>query len=283
MVRVVGLVNHGRAAQTDWLLRLRARSDHVLPLAQALAARDDVSWVVLGSGGTEVLASLSTPSTADRDDLLLRRLPGSSRMLDMSAAAILHRFVAPDGLDFQLPSELVSAEEDATLAKPRQMLAPAAPDLRPDDQPLLASLAFDGRATVAELARATGWTAARTSQRLRTLRAEGRVFIDVDIALEPLGYTSCSHLALVVEPRHLDAVGTALAIHPSVAFVAAVTGGTNLAVVAVLEEPADLYRFVHADLGRLDGVQQVEIVPILRWIKQAGTLVERQRLRGLTA
>jgi DNA-binding Lrp family transcriptional regulator len=281
VVRVVGLVDIGRSAQTDWQLRLRARSDHVVPLATALAARDDVSWVSLGSGGTEVLASLSSPSAADRDDLLLRRLPGSTRVLDMAALAMLHRFAGPEGHDFRLPSKLVGPAEAADLLVPRAWLAADAPALRPDDGPLIAALADDGRASVAQLARASGFSEARTGQRLRLLIASGRVYIDVDIAQEAFGYRSSAHLFLTVEPRHLDTAGTTLAVHPSVAFAAATTGSTNLYVVAVMTDPALLYRFVNEELGGLDGVRQVEIIPILRWIKQAGTLVEGQRLRAL--
>ena len=279
VVRVVGLVDLGQPAHTIWQLRIKARSDHVVSLAAALAAREDVSWVTIGSGGTEVLASLRAPDAADRDDLLLRRLPGSARVLDMTAVAVLHRFPPPDGADFRVPSDLATPAAFATLLAPRPGLSPDAPRLLPADQPLLQALAADGRASAAELGRATGWGEARAGQRLRTLLASGRVYIDTDAALEALDYRSSAHLWLTVEPRTLRSNGEALAGHPDVAFVGAITGTANLLVSVILTDPAALYAFLAEPLGRLDGVRQVEVAPVLRWVKQAGTLVEGARLK----
>ena len=84
-----------------------------------------------------------------------------------------------------------------------------------------------------------------------------------------------------MEPRALAATGRALAGHPSVAFVVAVSGTATLMAVAVLTDTAALYDFLDRAIGGLDGVRQVEVTPILRWTKQAGTLVEGDRLRGL--
>jgi len=195
-----------------------------------------------------------------RDDLLLRRLPGSARVLDMTAVAVLHRFPPPDGADLRVPSDLATPAAFATLLAPRPGLSPDAPRLLPADQPLLQALAADGRASAAELGRATGWGEARAGQRLRTLLASGRVYIDTDAALESLDYRSSAHLWLT-------------------AFVGAITGTANLLVSVILTNPAALYAFLAEPLGRLDGVRQVEVAPVLRWVKQAGTLVEGARLK----
>ena len=312
IVRVVGLVDVPQQAPTDWVLRLRARSDEVQGLAAALGQRDDISWVTIAAGGTEVVASLRSPDVAHRDDLLMRRLPGSARLLDMTADVVLHRFVRPDGLDFRIPSELVdsAAARELLAARPARL---SGPPPAAEDAPMLRALAHDGRVPVAELvaadaeklawvvdrlapgdgrhgdarrlvaelARVTGWTPARAAQRLRSLLAGGRLYLDVDVALDALGYTSSAYVWLSIEPRVLAATGAALAAHPSVAFVVAVSGTANLMVVAILTDTGALYAFVDQALGGLDGVRQVEVSPILRWTKQAGTFVEGDRLRGL--
>jgi len=196
-----------------------------------------------------------------------------------TAVAVLHRFPPPDGADFRVPSDLATPAAFATLLAPRPGLSPDAPRLLPADQPLLQALAADGRASAAELGRATGWGEARAGQRLRTLLAGGRVYIDTDAALEALDYRSSAHLWLTVEPRTLRSNGEALAGHPDVAFVGAITGTANLLVSVILTDPAALYAFLAEPLGRLDGVRQVEVAPVLRWVKQAGTLVEGARLK----
>ncbi len=40
----------------------------------------------------------------------------------------------------------------------------------------------------------------------------------------------------------------------------------------------DLYRYVTESVGPIEGVQALEVSPILRRIKQAGTLVDGDRL-----
>jgi DNA-binding Lrp family transcriptional regulator len=76
----------------DWYVRIGVRPGAAGRLASALAARDDVSWVSVTSGGAEVVC-VSRPSSPElRDALLLERLPRTNAVTSLEALAILRVF-----------------------------------------------------------------------------------------------------------------------------------------------------------------------------------------------
>ena len=70
----------------------------------------------------------------------------------------------------------------------------------------------------------------------------------------------------------------ALSLYPETTFTAAVTGTANLLVTVTCRDLAALYAFVTTKVGPLPAVRQVETVPVLHRIKQAGTRVRDGRL-----
>ena len=72
----------------------------------------------------------------------------------------------------------------------------------------------------------------------------------------------------------------ALSLHPETTFTAAaaVTGTANLLVTVTCRDLAALYAFVTTKVGPLPAVRQVETVPVLHRLKQAGTRVRDGRL-----
>jgi DNA-binding Lrp family transcriptional regulator len=145
--------------------------------------------------------------------------------------------------------------------------------LEPDDAALVMELGRDGRASVRRLAERTGWSASRVTRRLAALVEGGAMYFDVDLDLTALGFTAVTHLWLTVAPRHLDEVGEALIRHEEVAYCAAVTGSANLTMALVCSDPADLYRYLTSRLGTIDAIQRVETSPLVRRVKQAGTVL----------
>ncbi|MFD4605708.1 Lrp/AsnC family transcriptional regulator [Streptomyces sp. NPDC058464] len=139
------------------------------------------------------------------------------------------------------------------------------------DEPLLAELALDGRAGVVELARACGWSKSRVSARLEELLAAGALRIAVDLAYPRFGFHSPAYLWLTVAPGRLNATGEVLSAYPETTFAAAVTGSADLLVTVTCRTMDDLYSYVTTKVGALDAVRQVDVVPVLRRVKQAGT------------
>jgi DNA-binding Lrp family transcriptional regulator len=154
----------------------------------------------------------------------------------------------------------------------------AGPAIRPDDAPLVAALARDGRAGVVALARATGWPQSRVSARLAELLASGAVHVTTDLAPGLFGFHATAYLWLTVTPGDLHPTGQALSLLPETTFTAAVTGTANLLVTVTCRDLAALYAFVTTKVGPMSAVRQVETVPVLHRLKQAGTRVRDGRL-----
>ena len=91
-LRVMGLVSPRGVGVTEWLLRIGCRPGGARRLADALARREDVSWVSLSSGGSEIVCVVRSLSEQQSDELLLQRLPATSQVLSLATHAVLHRF-----------------------------------------------------------------------------------------------------------------------------------------------------------------------------------------------
>ena len=269
-VRVVGLPNPIALGYEMWLLRLHTTPDAAGAIAAALARRPDTGWVSLTSGGTEIACNVQIPATADRDALLLQRLPRTPRLISVTAHCMIRHFAGGAvGID----------QRDTALA-PAQVaaLTPAAPDaagparLTDEDRPLMAALAQDGRLGFPELAAVTGWAETTVRRRLHDLAASGALFYDVDVDPDVLGFRARVLLWLSVAPARLAAVGTALAGHEEIVFAAATTGPTNVVGTVVCRDMPGLYTYLTEKVATLDGVDRVETAPVVRHVKQSGAL-----------
>ncbi|MEU3221825.1 AsnC family transcriptional regulator [Streptomyces sp. NPDC006976] len=267
-LRVVGV----RCAASEesfehWLLRVRCAPDGATAIAEALAKRSDTSWIGLTSGGTEVTCTVNVRSRDDADDLLIGKLPRTPHIVDIRAHQLLHRFYGgPAG--WLHKSGALTPGEAAALAPPRATAPPGPAVITSDDEPLVAALERDGRATYPELQRATGRSESSVKRRLARLVASGALYVDVEFDSAHLGFRNASMLCVTAAPRALHTVGEALATDREVAYAAATTGPSNLMTVVITRDSAHLYRYLSERLGRLDGVEHVESMPLLRRVKQ---------------
>jgi DNA-binding Lrp family transcriptional regulator len=283
-LHVTGLIRGPRAGWVDWIVRLQTTPGSAGALADALARRRDTRWVRLFAGGTEVVCVLQARTDAQRDALFLRGLPGSRRVVQISAQATLHAFspVAWSGMMDALSAEQVAmlsvqpagCEDEGTAGADAAGTDVAGSDVRlePDDEPLLAELAHDGRATNAALAAAVHWHESTVRRRVAELHAAGLLYFDVDLDDRALGYSVSAMLWLSVEPARLDETGRAMAGHPEIPFVAATSGQSNLIASATFRDTQHLYEYLSVRLSGLPGVRSVETLPAIGTIKRSGLL-----------
>ncbi|MEV1067479.1 AsnC family transcriptional regulator [Streptomyces sp. NPDC050263] len=288
-LRVVAVRDAERLGQDQWMLRLRCVPDSATVIADALAKRPDTYWIGLGSGGTEIVCMTRPRHPGDHDDLLLGKLPRTPSVVEIRAQQLLHRFYGgPTGwmrkfraLDAEQVAALTSRHDpgaaavadaaavavaDADAGMVGAALGPARID--PEDEPLLAVLERDGRATYPELQKATGRSESAVKRRLAALLASGAVHIDVELRSEFLGFPLTAVLWITTAPSALHAVGEALATHDEIAFASATAGPSHIVATAVVRGTAGLYGYLSGPLGRLEGVQHVEATPFLRRVKQ---------------
>ncbi|MFE4823364.1 Lrp/AsnC family transcriptional regulator [Streptomyces sp. NPDC056704] len=265
-LRVVAVRDAERLGQSQWMLRLRCAPDSAETIAEALAKRPDTAWIGLASGGTEVVCMTRPRSPGDHDDLLLGKLPRTPSIMEIRAHQILNRFFGgPTGW---ISSFDALTDEQIDALRPR-LSDPSGPArIDPEDEPLVAALERDGRATYPELQRATGRSESVVKRRLAALLASGAVYVDVEYHSETLGYGCAAVLWITAAPAALHSVGEALATHDEIAFAAATAGPSNIVVTAVARDTAGLYAYLSGSLGTLEGVQHVETTPFLRRIKQ---------------
>jgi DNA-binding Lrp family transcriptional regulator len=284
VLRVTAVINPAAMGQSNWIVRTQCKPSGAGALAEALAQRDDVSWVSLVSGGSEIICVLRARTSEARDDLLTQRLPRTAPVLGISAVMVLHRFLGGGGHgtdDWAALGQLLEpGQHEAVLARsesqfPEQVTSVS---LDGDDLAMLDVLAADGRASYSDLARAAGVDEGRATRRIRALVAAGAAYFDVDISVAALGFGTSATLWLTVAPAELDAAGRALAAEPEVAFAAAISGPQNLTASIVCVDVNSLYRFVTERVGAVPGVQRLEISPVLRHVKQAGALTSGDRL-----
>jgi DNA-binding Lrp family transcriptional regulator len=286
-LRVLGVLEGSRLGWTDWFIRLQTTPGGADSIAEALARRPDTRWVHLASGGTEIICTLQARTEEQRDALFLHGLPGSRRVVQISAHSILHNFTpgpwrqATRALS---PAQLALLAGGTTPQDPpdhggaaRPRIPPGGPQggrasLSPEDEPLLAELARDGRAGNAAIAAAIHWHESTVRRRIDELRRCGLLYFEVDVDNQAQGLNAHAVLWLSVEPARLEEAGQALAAHPEIPFAAATTGPANLVASAVLRDTQHLYEYLTGDLAALPGVTSVETAPIIRTLKRTGSV-----------
>ena len=282
VVRVV-VLRDPRRYRENVFVRIRTKPGAAAPIGEALARRDDVSWVALVAGGTEVTCAMRSDDPEARDALILERLPKVGQVTDVSSVSLLHVFGEGPRADWQaLDDPLDEAEIEALGARaprPGDLAAGAdEPVLVPDDDDLLRHLALDGRMTFAALAAAVGRPEAVVARRVGGLLERGTLFVRTELATGLLGFHTTATLWLVVAPADLERVAARIAEHPEVEFCGAVSGAANLAVSVVCRDSPDLYRYLTRRLGSIAEIRQAEIVVAARRLKQAGTVMDGDRL-----
>ncbi len=150
--------------------------------------------------------------------------------------------------------------------------------LEPADEPLLRLLARDGRSSYAALAAATGRSEGAVARRVELLLERGALYVSTEIAQAPLGLPTLATLWLTVAPADLVAVGAELARHREVEFAGAVSGTANIVVSISCRDNADLYRYLTGPLAAVTAVDRCEVVVVGTRLKQAGTVMDGDRL-----
>ncbi|MYT32370.1 Lrp/AsnC family transcriptional regulator [Streptomyces sp. MspMP-M5] len=268
-LRVLGLAEPRALGEVEWLVRVQCAPDAALTVAEAMARRPDTSWVNLMSGGTEITAICRSASSEHSDALLLQKLPRTPSVVGVAAHCLLHEFYGgPQSMISK--SGALTAEESARLSPPAPRQPSGPVELSDGDRRLFEALGRDGRAPLAELAAATGWSPTTVRRRLETLRADGVLYYDVDYDLRLFGFGVMVGLWLSVAPAELAATGEALAAHPEVAFAGATTGPHNLFASVLCRDTAALYTYLTTRIAALPGVRTMESSPRIRQLKGPG-------------
>jgi DNA-binding Lrp family transcriptional regulator len=271
-LRVLAAIEPTVLGQVHWLIRVQCKPDGAEKLSRMLALREDTSWVSLTSGGTELSCTTWAPYEEESHSLLLARLPRTPSVVSMSAHCVMHVFFG-GARGLTLKSGSLTAEQVEALSPGPEPTHPLDGPVVLDegDRRMLAVLGRDGRAELAELAAATGWSQSTVRRRLAQLRATGAAFLDVTYDYRVYGLSTRVLVWASVAPSELQSAGEALAQHPEVAFACATTGVTNLHAVLLCKDIHSLYTYLTTRVAGL-GVRQLETSPIMQSFKGPATV-----------
>jgi DNA-binding Lrp family transcriptional regulator len=233
------------------------------------------------------MCALRADDPRDREALVLKNLPRLSQVTDVSTASLLHVFAETGLQEWQGFDAHLDAQEIAALGARSRRHIPVRrtaeePGLTPDDDALLAPLAADGRTSYAALAAATGRNESAVARRVESLLERGMLFVDVEVAYALIGFRAAATLWLTVAPADIHRVGSEIALHPEVGFVGAVSGPASLVVAVTCRDTADLYRYITECLAPITAIRQHEVTVTVRHLKQAGTVMDGDRLPRLS-
>ena len=273
VLHVAGLTNPAALGETQWIIRVQCTPDAAASVAEALARREDTSWVSLSSGGTEIDCMTRAESGRSGNSLLLQRLPRTPSVVAVTAYCILHTYFG-GALSLVTKTDTLTPEQAALLCPDPVPAATEAVEVELDeaDQRMLTLLERDGRTGLAELADASGRSQSSVRRRMAELQACGVLYFDVNFGRRIFGLDNAVMLWLSVAPAQLAETGQALAEHPEVAFVCATTGPSNLHAVVICSDIPSLYTYLTTRIAALDAVHQLETTPVLRRVKAAASL-----------
>ncbi|MEU6103708.1 Lrp/AsnC family transcriptional regulator [Streptomyces flaveolus] len=279
-LHIVGEPDAERLGRTRWLLRLRCAPDAALPIAEALARRPDTGYISLASGGTELHCTIHTGSAEEDEEILLRALPRTPRIISFDAHCFLRTFCGNPPRWYTklgaLTAEQHRALQPPYAPKPALPVPPLAAlgtvqqtvELDVADHVLIDALARDGRAGLPELAADTSLSPSSVRRRLERLRETGAVRVNVDFPPARLGYRKRAMLWLKVAPGALQRVGETLSAHPQTDLVAATTGPSNLIATVICRNATELYLYLNHHIGALPDIHSVETAPVIREVKR---------------
>lgn len=227
--------------------------------------------------GRDLLLTVMTPDLASFSRFVLDdlpRVPGVQRQQAFLATQI-HR----QGRDWRL-NTLDREQQAGFEAAARQSRAGEA---RPpgDAAPLIHVLGLDGRASAAELARATGRNPATVRRQLPRLLGSGVLSFRCEVAQDASMWgLQCTWLARVPEQEKERTVA-ALTTLPELRLCVSTTGETNLFVSVWARSQSDLLRLERLVGEKLPWLAMVESVVNLRTAKRMGWIIdERGRATG---
>jgi Lrp/AsnC family transcriptional regulator for asnA, asnC and gidA len=137
------------------------------------------------------------------------------------------------------------------------------------DRKMIALLQKDGRITTQALARAVGVSDVTARRKLRRLLGEGVVQIVAGVDPFQIGYESPVIIGLKVDRARVDEIAEKLCRHPSIRYVGAATGNSDLIIEVVAASNHELAEFLLGYLSTIPGIHETETSLVLRIYKQS--------------
>ncbi len=253
------------------LMQLKCESGYSLRVANALADRPDVRFLVLVTGSFDIIMELIVPSRRYLAGVLLEELPRVEGIKETTTETVLRNFKMSYDWSRGLLGETggktggnldqPTAPQDGSVGRPHVL---DAVDLR-----LYELLQEDGRRSFSELASLLGVSESMARRRVESLWGGG--YLKFATLLEPyvIGYDVECFCWVNADLSRLEEAAGILAARREVRYLSATIGHSDLICEVILRAQDDLYDFSTQTLGQLPGVRGVDVGLELQTVKRA--------------
>lgn len=266
-IRVVVIADPVRCGFGYWvLLQIRCEVGETTRVAHTLAERPDVRYLALVTGPFDIVIELIVPSRRYLAQVLLEEIPKVGGIKETTTRMVLRNFkMAYDwSRDLLGPASKNLERYDETLEPEDMTCVLDEVDLR-----LYELLLEDGRRSFSELAAIAGISASMARRRVDSLWERGCIRFATLIEPSLLGYNAECICWVRVDLSQLEQTAKALAARREVRYLSATIDFSDLIGEVVLPSQDALYEFCTEMLGRLPGVQEVNVNLKLQTVKQA--------------
>src|SRR4051794_1279435 len=244
----------------EWMawLTLSVRPADVEATAPALAAFDEVDYVVVATGAAPVMAEVACRDTAACLALVqrVRALPGVRRTETFPYFSVLHQ-------QFRWTTEDEPPASPAARAARGVRSAPAG--LSRLDRTLIAELERDGRASFREIGERLDVSERAVSARFAELAQRDAVRVIAVGNPHALGFRGLAWVGITLEDgADLDEVAGALARVPQLSYLVSVSGRFDLMGELVCRDRDHLLATLSERVGRVGGIESLETFYYLR-------------------
>lgn len=136
------------------------------------------------------------------------------------------------------------------------------------DRELITLLQASPRASYLELAQALGVSASTARRRTERLLSQKALQLSAVPVWNRVGMTMGAIIGVSVELSKLREVGAELANMDEICWIGSTVGVFNMVGQIILPRNNDLYAFVADRLGKIDGIRDIQILVVSKWIKQ---------------
>lgn len=136
------------------------------------------------------------------------------------------------------------------------------------DEAIMAAFQVDGRQSNREVARRLAVSEGTVRQRLRKLQDGGAIRFDVVTDPQYLGIDFVAFVRVSVSPKHLETFLDAAGRLSEVWYLAAMVGRYNVQAIICTTTAQAAMEMINAKVETLDGVNEVQIRPVVGHCKQ---------------
>jgi DNA-binding Lrp family transcriptional regulator len=281
LLRVIGQVEWPMVSEGNphhvWVATAPGQARQV---ARHLSELPEVPFVATTTGRADVYCSLQAARRSRARELLMTEIPSIPGVRSTHSELVLRALTKSDSwrlsrLGATQVRTLRAAGDPRPQDRPaRTATASATAELSTDELRTVELLRRDGRATAAELARATGISQSTAYRLTQSLLRRGLVRPRVEIEPALLGYALEVVVALHATPGAIQEVADTLARHPSARYVSIVAGTSSVIHHGVFRDEDELAELLTHDLATLPGITACEVsvmLDVLRryWIGRA--------------